>query len=140
MNIVLLSGHLGAAPDVRVTPRGKHVATLSLATTSRYKDSESGAWKEITQWHRLVERRDGTAKYMKEHLEKGSEITIEGELTHRKYEDQGVTKYITEVVIKELRTHGRRQAGAGEQQSSGHHSNEPPSGNTDDYSDKAFGG
>lgn len=140
MNIVILSGRLGAAPDVRAKPNGKYVATLSLATTSRYKDGETGEWKEETQWHRLVERRDGTAKYMQEHLDKGSEITIEGELTHRKYEDKGVTKYITEVVIKELRTHGRRQTSAGEQQSACHQSGEPPAGNADSYGDKAFGG
>lgn len=141
MNIVILGGRLGADPEVRYSPAGKAMATLSLATTSRYKDGESGEWKEVTQWHRLVERRDGSAKFMKEHLSKGSEITIEGELTHRKYDDKGVTKYITEVVIKELRTHGRRQHDSGQQQSSGDQAQSPAAGGSDDgYGDNAFNG
>lgn len=138
MNIVILGGRLGADPEIRFTPAGKAVASVSLATTSRYKDGESGEWKETTQWHRLIERRDGSAKFMKEYLTKGSEITIEGELTHRKYDDKGVTKYITEVVIKDLRMHGSRQKDAS-QSSAEHASDAPPAGNSDGYSDQAFG-
>lgn len=139
MNIVILGGRLGADPEIRFTPAGKAVASVSLATTSRYKDGESGEWKETTQWHRLVERRDGSAKFMKEYLTKGSEITIEGELTHRKYDDKGVTKYITEVVIKDLRMHGGRQKDAGQSHSADPSSDAPPAGNADGYSDQAFG-
>jgi len=139
MNIVILGGRLGADPEIRFTPAGKAVASVSLATTSRYKDGESGEWKEVTQWHRLVERRDGSAKFMKEYLTKGSEVTIEGELTHRKYDDKGVTKYITEVVIKDLRMHGSRQKDAS-QSSVNHASEAPPAGNADGYGDQAFGG
>ena len=132
MNIVILGGRLGAVPDVRYAPNGKAIATISIATTSRYKDGDE--WKEKTQWHRAVEYRDAVAKFMKERLEKGSEVTIEGELTHRKYDDKGVTKYITEVIIKDLRAHGGRQHGA---------SDDAPAPGPEDghqYGDKAFGG
>lgn len=132
MNIVILGGRLGAAPEVRYTAQGKAIATISIATTSRYKDGDE--WKEKTQWHRAVEYRDAVAAFMKERLAKGSDVTIEGELTHRKYDDKGVTKYITEVIIKDLRAHGSRQNGASEE------APQPGSDAGHDYGDKAFGG
>lgn len=140
MNIVILGGRLGADPEIRFTPAGKAITTVSLATTSRYKDGESGEWKETTQWHRLVERRDGSAKFMKEYLSKGSEITIQGELTHRKYDEKGVTKYITEVVINDLKMHGSRQKDAGQQQPASQPADAAAAGNSQGYGDQAFGG
>jgi single-stranded DNA-binding protein len=63
---------------------------------------------------------------------------IEGELAHRKYDDKGVTKYITEVVIKDLRMHGARPKTAAQNQTDSPAS-EPSTADQNGYSDAAFG-
>lgn len=101
LNRVTLLGNLGADPEFRTTPNGQSVATLNLATTYSYKD-KNGEWKEVTDWHRLVcwER---MAEIARDYLNKGSKVYVEGKLRNRSYEDKdGITKYITEVILSEL--------------------------------------
>lgn len=96
-NNVTLLGRLGKDPEVRSTPQGKKVCTLTLATSENYKD-KSGNWQETTDWHRIV-LWEFKAETAEKHLKKGSKVMIEGKLKTRSYEDQsGVTKYITEVL------------------------------------------
>jgi single-strand DNA-binding protein len=101
LNRVTLLGNLGADPEFRTTPNGQSVATLNLATSYSYKD-KNGEWQEQTDWHRLVcwER---MAEIARDYLNKGSKIYVEGRLRSRSYEDKdGVTKYITEIILSEL--------------------------------------
>src|SRR5690554_513441 len=100
-NKVQLIGNLGAAPEVKTTESGKTMATLSIATTDRYKDS-NGEKQENTQWHRVVAW-GKTAEIAEKYLKKGSRIAIEGRLNNRSYDDKnGEKKYIPEVVATEL--------------------------------------
>ena len=100
-NKVQLIGNLGAAPEVKTTENGKTMATISIATTDRYKDS-NGEKQENTQWHRVVAW-GKTAEIAEKYLKKGSRIAIEGRLNNRSYDDKnGEKKYITEVVATEL--------------------------------------
>lgn len=103
MNIVILGGRLGADPEIRFSSgdNPKAMVSFSLATSERYKDKDE-QWKEKTEWHRIVDKNDGRAKMLKEHLVKGSRFECRGKLTHRKYEDHGQTKYITEVEVQEI--------------------------------------
>lgn len=106
-NRVQLIGHLGMNPDVKQLESGKTVAKLSLATSEYYKDSK-GQKQSETQWHNLVAW-GKTAEIAEKYLKKGSEVAIEGKLTSRSYEDkEGVTKYITEVVINEILMLGKK--------------------------------
>ena len=86
LNRVQLIGNLGKDPELRATPSGKSVCTLSVATTESYKNS-SGEWQDNTEWHRVVlwERlADVAAQYLKT----GSKVFIEGRLWLRlKFED-----------------------------------------------------
>lgn len=100
LNRVEILGRLGQEPELRSTPQGKSVCTLNIATNESYKDN-SGEWKESTDWHRVVlwERlADVAAQYLK----KGSQVFIEGKLKTRSYEQNGETKYITEVLGRNL--------------------------------------
>jgi len=97
VNKVILVGRLGKDPEVRNLESGATVANFSIATSEVYKDKNSGERKETTEWHNLVLWRalaDIAAKY----LHKGDMIYIEGKLRTRKWEKDGVTRYITEVV------------------------------------------
>lgn len=101
LNRVTLLGNLGRDPELRSTPQGSQVCTLNLATTEKYKD-KSGNWQENTDWHRIVFWDKG-AEIAGKYLKKGSKIMVEGKLKTRSYEDQsGTTKYITEVLGREL--------------------------------------
>ena len=99
VNKVILIGNLGGDPEIRYLPDGKCVANFNIATTKKWKDRNSGERQEKTQWHRVVVF-GKLAENCGEYLTKGSKVYIEGELTHRQYDDnQGVPKHITEVAV-----------------------------------------
>jgi len=107
VNKVILIGNLGADPEVRYTASGTPVATFRLATTGRFKDA-SGEWQERTEWHRVVFF-GRTAEVCGEYLTKGSQVFVEGRIQTRTWEDQeGQTRYTTEIVGREMKMLGRR--------------------------------
>ena len=85
-NKVQLIGNLGQDPEIRTFDSGKAVARFSLATTETYRDA-SGKKITDTQWHNLVAW-DNLAKIVEKYLIKGSEVAVEGKLTHRAYDDK----------------------------------------------------
>jgi len=96
LNKVMLIGNLGSDPDVRYTQSNTAVATLSIATSERYKDS-NGEQQERTEWHRVVAW-GRLAEICQQYLNKGSKVYIEGPLQTRKWEDKdGQERYTTEV-------------------------------------------
>lgn len=100
-NSVRLIGHLGDTPKVRQLESGRKVANFSLATNETYVDG-AGNRKSETTWHRLVAY-GNTAGVAEKYLQKGSEVAVEGKLTHRSYDDKnGETHYITEVVVNSM--------------------------------------
>ena len=101
LNKVTLIGNLGADPEFRSMGDGKELATFSLATTESWKDKASGEKKEKTEWHRIVVFNEGLVSVIKNYVQKGSKLYIEGSLQTRKWADNnGVEKYTTEVVLQ----------------------------------------
>lgn len=96
VNKAILVGHLGKDPVVRHTANGIPVATFSLATSESYKD-ERGERIEKTEWHNIVLWRS-LAEVAEKYLKKGMKVYIEGKITTHEYEQDGVKKYITEIV------------------------------------------
>lgn len=96
VNKVTLIGRLGKDPEVRTLESGTNIAKLSLATDESYKD-KSGEWQTITEWHNVIMWRD-MAERAEKMLKKGYLVYVEGKLTNRSWQDEnGNTKYITEV-------------------------------------------
>ena len=77
VNKVILVGNLGRDVELRFTPGGTAVATLSLATTEVWND-KSGQRQEKTEWHRVV-LWGKTAETLQEYLLKGRQIYVEGQ-------------------------------------------------------------
>lgn len=101
VNKVILVGNLGADPEVRTLPSGGKVVNLSVATSERWKDRNSGEQRERTEWHRVVIFAEGLARVAEQYLRKGSKVYLEGQLQTRKWQDQsGQDKYSTEVVLQ----------------------------------------
>lgn len=105
INKVILIGNLGRDPEVKQLPSGDSVANLAVATSESYKDKETGERKEVTEWHRVVAFRQ-LADVIGKYLTKGSKVYLEGSLRTRKYEQDGVEKYNTEIVVREMRMLG----------------------------------
>ena len=100
VNVVHLIGNLGKDPELRYTTSGRASASFSIATTESWKDAD-GKKQEKTEWHRLVAW-GKLAEIIGEWLKKGSKVYIEGRLQTRSYEQDGVKKYITEVVADQI--------------------------------------
>ena len=112
VNKVILLWHLGKDAETKFTPSGVARSTFTLATSRRWKDQQSGEWKEETDWHNvLLWRAENVANF----LLKGKQVYIEGHLQTRSYEDKkdGQKKYFTEVVCDELILLGGRGDTAG---------------------------
>ena len=111
-NKVTLIGNLGQDPEVRTTPNGTQVCTLSIATTERYKD-RNGEWQESTDWHNLV-LWDRLAEIAGQYLKKGSRIFAEGRIKYRSYEgNDGVKRYVTDIVAQNIIMLDSREGGSG---------------------------
>lgn len=102
VNKVILVGNLGKDPEIRTLNNGDRVANLSLATSETWRDKSTGERKEKTEWHRVVIFNDNIVKVAENYLKKGSTVYLEGALVTRKYEQNGVEKYTTEVVIQKF--------------------------------------
>jgi single-strand DNA-binding protein len=103
VNKVILIGNLGKDPEVRRLNSGDPVVNLSVATSENWRDKQTGERKEKTEWHRVVIFNENLAKVAEQYLKKGSKVYIEGQLQTRKYEQNGVEKYTTEVVLQRFR-------------------------------------
>jgi single-strand DNA-binding protein len=100
VNKVIILGRLGADPEVRMTPNGQQVCTMSMATSESYM--KDGQKEERTEWHRVVlwgKQAELAGKYLK----KGRQAYIEGRLQTRSWDDQqGQKRYATEIVANTL--------------------------------------
>ena len=111
VNKAIVLGNLGRDPEVRYTPNGAAVCSLSIATTRNWKDKNSGDRVEETEWHRVVFY-DRLAEIAGEYLKKGSPVYIEGRLKTRKWQDKdGKDQYTTEIVAESMQLLGGRDGG-----------------------------
>jgi single-strand DNA-binding protein len=136
VNKAILVGNLGNDPEVRTLPSGGKVVNLSIATSERWKDKQSGEQREKTEWHRVVIFNENLAKLAEQYLRKGSKVYLEGQIQTRKWQDQsGQDKYSTEVVLQGFQASmtlldGREGGG----------NRPPPANSPDDYGTSRSGG
>lgn len=112
VNKVILIGHLGRDAETKFTPSGVARTTFSIATNRRFKDQQTGEWRDETDWSNVVLwRSENVANY----LLKGKQLYVEGRLSSRSYDDKdGNKKYVTEVVAENVILLGGQGGGAGE--------------------------
>lgn len=100
VNKVILVGHLGKDAETKFTPGGSAVTKFSVATNRRWKDKQSGEWKDETDWSNVVLWQ---AENLANYLTKGKQVYVEGRLQTRSYEDKdGKKVYSTEVVADDV--------------------------------------
>ena len=107
VNKVILVGNLGRDPEVRYTPDGSAICNISIATTSQWKDRNTGERREDTEWHRVVFY-NRLAEIAGEYLRKGRSVYIEGRLKTRKWQDKetGQDRYSADIVAEQMQMLG----------------------------------
>jgi single-strand DNA-binding protein len=95
-------------------PSGDAVTNISVATSDRYKDKQTGEMKETTEWHRVAFF-GKLAEIAGQYLKKGSQVYVEGRLRTRKWTDaSGQEKYSTEIVSETMQMLGGKPVGGSE--------------------------
>ena len=113
VNKVILLGNCGRDPEIRYLPSGQAVANISIATSTRRKDKNTGESVEDTQWHRVTFY-DRLAEIAGEYVRKGQPVYSEGRLKYGKYTDQaGVEKNTVDIIATEMQLLGKREGMGG---------------------------
>lgn len=115
VNKVILIGNCTRDAETKFTPSGAAATRFAVATNRRWKDQQSGEWKEEVNYTNVVLWR---SEKLAEYLLKGKQVYVEGRLQTRSYDDKdGKKVYATEVVAEEVILLGGRGesdgAGAG---------------------------
>lgn len=113
VNKVILLGNVGKDPEIRSTPSGTMVASLTLATSDRFQDQQ-GNWQDRTEWHNLVAFKR-TAEIIRDYVKKGSKLYVEGKIQTRSWDDKdtGAKRYRTEIIVNDLSLLSGRDEGSG---------------------------
>lgn len=102
INKATLLGNIGQDPESRFTASGIHIVNISLATSRRWKDKQTGDKREETEWHRVVFI-GRLAEIAAEYLKKGSKVYVEGRIHTNKWQDKdGNDRYTTEIIAAEM--------------------------------------
>ncbi|MBL6917900.1 MAG: single-stranded DNA-binding protein [Gammaproteobacteria bacterium] len=137
VNKAIVVGNLGNDPEIRYAANGSAIASISVATSERWKDKNSGEQQERTEWHR-IKLFGRQAELAGEYLKKGSQVYIEGRIQTSKYQDKdGNDRWSTEIVAREMTFLGGRDGGGGGDSQSASSASPPqrdsgPSGDFDD--------
>ena len=105
INKAIVVGNLGADPVMHNTGDGKAIANVSIATSEVWKDKQTGEKQEKTEWHRAVAF-GPLAEVIGKYLKKGSLVYVEGSLQTRSYDKDGITRYSTEIKIRDMQMLG----------------------------------
>src|SRR5919206_863062 len=101
LNKVMLTGYLGADPEMRYTPQGSAVTTFRVASGRSWKSAD-GTPHEETEWFRVVAW-DKLGEICNQYLTKGTRVYVEGRLQTRKWQDQnGMGRYSTEGIANDM--------------------------------------
>jgi single-strand DNA-binding protein len=110
LNKVMLIGNVGSDPEIRMTPSGSKVGKCSLATNRVYQD-RTGQQQERTDWHRLTFF-GRLADIVEQWVNKGDRLFVEGRIEYSQtQDDQGGTRYWTDIVVNEMVMLGAGQGG-----------------------------
>jgi len=116
VNKVILVGNCGRDPEIRYLPDGKAVCNISIATSSRRKDKQSGEIIEDTQWHRVTFY-DRLAEIAGEYLQKGKPVYVEGRIKYGKFTNKdGVEQNSVDIIATEMQLLGGREDSGGNTQ------------------------
>ena len=127
-NKIILIGNLTKDPELRYTPQGTPVATLRMAVTTKYRQSDE--MKEETLFIDVVVF-GRQAETSSQYLSKGSPVLAEGRLQERRWESEGQKRSKCEVIARDIRFLGRKGETPAQTPAEEPPAGEPPGETTD---------
>jgi single-strand DNA-binding protein len=122
INKAIILGRLGQNPEISYTQSGLAVCKFSIATSRKQKNGQ-----EVTQWHRCTAF-DKAGELISKYVSKGNMLYVEGEITYGQYEKDGVTRYTTDIIVREFNFigsgGGRQDGDQNSQQGGGYQGNQ----------------
>ena len=101
LNKAMITGRLGADPEMRFTENGKAITNFRVASNRTWKDA-NGTQNEDTEWFKVVAW-DRLGEICNQYLTKGSRVYVEGRLQTRKWQDKdGTDRWTTELVASDM--------------------------------------
>lgn len=109
VNKAIIVGHFGRDPEIRYATDGGAIANFSVATSSSWKDRQTGERKETTEWHRITAY-NKLAEIVGEYMKSGMQVYVEGRLRTRKWQDKetGADRFSTDIVADVVQMLGKR--------------------------------
>lgn len=112
VNKVIIIGNLTRDPEARYSASGSCVVTMSVATNEAWTDKQTGQKQERAEFHR-IKFFGRLAEVAGEYLKKGRQVYVEGSIRTDKYTDkEGVERYSTDIIAREMQMLGGRPEGA----------------------------
>lgn len=108
-NLVILTGNVGATPEVRTTQGGTKITNFSLATSRPKRDQDGKTMKdgevcrvEDTEWHRIT-CFGGVGQTVAQYVEKGQKVMVRGRIHYTRWtDDQNIERYCVEIIADEV--------------------------------------
>lgn len=101
INKVIILGNVGNIESF-YTRSGNVMTKVSIATSDRWKDKQSGEWQEVTDWHNVTIF-GKPAEFVENYVKKGNKLYIEGQLKTTKTKDKnGDHKYYTNIIARDV--------------------------------------
>lgn len=112
VNKIILVGNIGHSPRTNETKSGTKITDISIATSKKWKDKETGEYQNKTEWHKVIFF-NHLAEIAEQYLTKGSKVYVSGELQTRKYTGKdGSEKLAVEILGQELQMLSSREDNA----------------------------
>ena len=109
VNKIILIGTTGRDPELRYLPSGEAVANISIATSSRRTDKQSGEKIETTEWHKITFF-GKLAEIVGEYVKKGKPLYVEGRLKYGKFTNKdGHEQNTCDLIATEMQLLGGRE-------------------------------
>lgn len=95
VNKIIILGRLGQDPETTYSKTGTAICKFSMATSEKIND------KEVTQWHRITAF-GKVGEILDKYVHKGDELYIEGKISYGSYEKDGITRYTTDIIVRDF--------------------------------------
>ena len=102
VNRVIITGNLGADPELKRTQSGTAVMSMRVAVNDRRKNQQTGAWEDYCNWVGVTmfgSRAESVANY----LHRGSKVGIDGKLRYSEWQtNDGQKRNKLEVIADDI--------------------------------------
>ena len=100
---ITIAGNLVDDPELRFTPAGQPVARFRVASTPRFRDNNSGGWKDGDSLFLTCNVWRQAAENVAESLTRGMRVIVQGRLRQRSYETkEGEKRTVYEVEVDDV--------------------------------------